>query len=156
MRRIDMLGKVYGRLTVLEEVEKEVKAVCSCGSIKIYRRGNVLAGYTISCGCFRDEQISKANTRHGHKPNDKETSKTYHSWQAMKKRCDNPNYQHYPRYGGRGITYQESWKDFREFLSDMGNRPYGKELDRIDNNGNYTKANCRWVDHKTNTQNGGY
>lgn len=79
---------------------------------------------------------------------------TGNSWRAMKNRCDNPSYWSYKHYGGRGIAYDPRWKDFAEFLADMGERP-GKEysLDRIDNNGNYTKENCRWVTQKEQVAN---
>ena len=71
----------------------------------------------------------------------------------MKERCDNHEYRAYNRYGGRGITYCEHWKDFNNFLEDMGKRPKGCTLDRIDNDGNYCPENCRWADQKKQIHN---
>lgn len=72
----------------------------------------------------------------------------WNSWRAMKDRCDKENNAHYRLYGGRGITYCERWKDFAIFLADMGDRPEGKSLDRIDNNLGYYPENCRWASQK--------
>ena len=71
----------------------------------------------------------------------------------MKARCSNKKSTHYDRYGGRGITVCARWKRFENFYKDMGERPEGLTLDRIDNNGNYEKSNCRWVTHKENCNN---
>lgn len=81
---------------------------------------------------------------------------SYNSWYGMKRRCDCPNQTGYERYGGRGITYDHKWKTFEGFYEDMGERPGPNfDLDRIDNNGNYCKENCRWVPHSENCKNRG-
>jgi hypothetical protein len=83
-------------------------------------------------------------------------SPEYKSWAGMKRRCDNINQTSYERYGGRGITYQKSWKFFENFIKDMGKMPEANmELDRVDNDVNYCKENCRWATRKEQTRNRG-
>jgi hypothetical protein len=78
---------------------------------------------------------------------------TFKSWQKMRARCNNPNQHGYARYGGRGITCCERWAVFDNFLADMGERPEGRELDRINNDGNYEAENCRWATRRQQTLN---
>lgn len=80
-------------------------------------------------------------------------SRTYNSWRAMIQRCTQSSHEQYHNYGGRGITVAESWRDFKNFLQDMGERPYAKTLDRIDPNGNYEPANCKWSTAKQQARN---
>lgn len=75
---------------------------------------------------------------------------TYNSWAKMTDRCLNSGFTQFKDYGGRGIKICERWRQFENFLADMGERPKGKELDRIDNDGNYEPGNCRWATHKEN------
>ena len=72
-------------------------------------------------------------------------SRTYRSWETMKRRCSVPHDPAYPEYGGRGISFDPEWSTFLRFLEDMGERPEGKTLDRVDSNLGYCKENCRWA-----------
>jgi hypothetical protein len=104
-----------------------------------------------SCGCLRPKP---SRLKHGNcmKHSDSETA-TYTSWRAMRERCKNPNDKMWPEYGGRGIEVCKRWDSFENFLSDMGSRPTGTTLDRINQDKGYSKENCRWADKKTQNRN---
>jgi hypothetical protein len=109
---------------------------CQCGAEKPVRAQLLILGAAQSCGCLQRE----LSTIHGH-----HNSLTYSTWENMIQRCTNVNYRRYKDYGGRGITVYKRWLKFKNFLTDMGERPPGTTLDRKDNNKGYYKANCRWA-----------
>lgn len=126
---------------------------CYCGKQFVAQEAHVKAGKIRSCGCFRRKAASERHTTHGHSKG-KTNTPTYWTWKAMKLRCYNPNSEKYPTYGARGITICDQWKnDFSQFLKDMGLRPEGKTIDRIDVDGIYEPSNCRWADRKTQSRN---
>jgi len=161
----DMTGQRFGRLVCVAPIPTAGKSmswecICDCGTIRIVVRGNLLSGGVKSCGCLKSD-VSR-NSKHGLTNgrnatiNGKKRANrigTYSSWEAMRSRCNNPNNPGYHWYGGRGIKVCERWDDFDNFLWDMGERPEGKTLDRIDVNGNYEKSNCKWSTPLEQTQN---
>lgn len=149
MKAIDLTGKRYGRLTVLEKCENAKskrlswKCVCDCGNITIVQGNNLRSGNTKSCGCFQEHHNMRK-------------SKLYGVWNSMKNRCYNPNVTRYKNYGGRGIKVCDEWASsfscFSKWAFESGYKE-GLTIDRIDANGNYTPQNCRWVDIKSQQSN---
>lgn len=92
-------------------------------------------------------------TKHGHAAHGEKRTPTYHSWSNMIQRCTNPDATGYEYYGGQGITICDRWLDFANFLADMGERPEGKTLDRIDGAKGYELHNCRWAGRETQLAN---
>lgn len=120
---------------------------CDCGIPTLAVAAAVRSGNTKSCGCqrFKGNRLT-----HGQRS---AKSRAYAAWSNMKQRCGNPLNGQFHDYGGRGITYDQPWSKFENFLADMGDPPHGLSLDRIDNNAGYSKQNCRWADKSTQRRN---
>jgi hypothetical protein len=97
--------------------------------------------------------VTHGNTVHGYTSRHKPLPRTYNSWSNMLQRCQNPQHPRYKDYSGRGIEVCGNWQIFKGFLNDMGECPPNKTLDRIDNDGNYCKENCRWASYEENASN---
>lgn len=158
-----MIGQTFGQIKVIADAgtvvvgkKRKVKrqcylCLCVCGKTWKVIGNNLRIGGTKSCGCTKAKNIRQAKFIHGRNGYDP----TYSTWIAMRRRCYDKKFAKYATYGAKGITVCERWSEFNNFLADMGERPTGKTLDRIDNTGNYEPKNCRWASSKEQRANQG-
>lgn len=166
-KALDISGQRFGRLIAIRQLgtDRHGKRLwrfnCDCGGELVSIGSDAKAGKVTSCGCYANEvradnsranrdKIAAAMTKHGEavaRPSE------YGIWKTMRQRCMNPNNQDFPDYGGRGITVCDRWNSYKNFIADMGRRPAGHSIDRIDNARGYEPGNCRWADQFTQANN---
>lgn len=155
MRQLDLTGRSFGRLRIIERMPPQPdgavwwRCLCECGTEKTARGADLNRGFITSCGCWRKE-LPKTRSTHGGS-----STRLYRIWQAMHDRTSNPKASRYAYYGGRGISVCDEWSEFGPFQEWALSNGYSKELsiDRIDNSGNYEPNNCRWADQVTQVRN---
>lgn len=157
--KIDLMGRRFNRLLIIgcaKTIDRRAhwECLCDCGKIVIKKAQGLLNGSVGSCGCYKRDLHRKTYTKHGHALAGK-TTPEYVAWNNIINRCYNPKNNRYHRYGGRGIKVCDEWyNSFEAFLMDMGLRPSRKHsVDRIENDGDYTKNNCVWATIKTQCRN---
>ena len=152
MKKIDLTGQRFGRLTVIRQEPRRGRNVmwlcqCDCGTLKVVNGAKLRNSLTVSCGCHKKELFTKHSKSH---------TRLYTIWGNMKQRCGNPKNTLYPRYGGRVIKVCQEWADsFEAFYKWAMAHGYADNLqiDRIDNNQGYFPDNCRWVTPQANMSN---
>lgn len=153
-----MIGLRSGRIVIVSlahirrsgrNVVQFANVVCDCGNTKIVRSDYMKSNRIRSCGCLKAESNRARQQTHGDS-----RSSEHNTWCTMIQRCENPNSTKYEIYGARGIKVCKRWrKSYANFLSDMGRRPLGHSIDRINVNGNYSPSNCRWATAKLQREN---
>jgi hypothetical protein len=150
----NLIGKQFGRWMVKAYAERDKRGnamflcVCSCGKTDLVRGASLLNGHSNSCGCIRIEALEKRSTIHGQASRGAQRTRTYLIWQSMVGRCCRPSDTSYKLYGAKGITVCDRWREFGNFLEDMGAAPPKMHIHRVSNATIYSKETCTWMDGK--------
>lgn len=155
-KKIELIGKRFGRLMVIDEYDRPYSGAyrylckCDCGNEVVVWGCSLRAGHSRSCGCYKRDTTIARNTKYK-----KEDKILYSTWKGMRQRCNDKNHIRYNRYGGRGIQVCNEWNDYMKFYYWSIENGYekGKQLDRINNDADYTPNNCRWVTAFENNNN---
>lgn len=154
----DLRGRRFGRLLVISfsghTAAGKAKWLCKCDCRKMHVviGASLINGTSVSCGCYMVECAIARSFKHGQAKRGNKSA-TWKVWVDVVKRCTNPNFWAWEHYGGRGISIDPSWLDFSQFFADMGERPRGLTLDRLDNNRGYDPGNCAWVSRRRQAEN---
>lgn len=153
----DLVGQRFGRLTVIAAAERinahrRWECKCDCGATVVVRHGALKRGAVKSCGCLRREVTTIRMTSHGQARKGR-PSRTYRVWAGMLARCFIPSATGFDRYGAVGVSVCDRWRSFENFLSDMGEAPPGRSIDRIKNELGYEPGNCRWATRQEQNEN---